>query len=341
MTSTEIIDCQQYTDIQVRGYNSSVQINLPKTFSRNFIPAHRSHIPTRETAGRWPHLRRIEDKIPSLLACDVSLLIGYNCPQAFAPKDFIRGSGDDPFAQETELGWSIVGRTKAREESEYTGISHMVIAMPILEPLHDVAEVHYVCRTTVKEEMVLPQVAKILESDFPEKKEEDRVTSQDDLKFMNILEQGIHRDTDGYYEMPLPFKNDRPNLPNNETLARRRLEHLERRLKTDQQYHRDYKNFMDIIIERGDAEEVPDANREDKAWYIPHHGVYHAKKKDKIRVVFDCSSRYRGTALNDHLLQGPDLLNPLIGVLCRFREDEIAVMGEIEKNVPSISSESR
>ena len=31
-----------------------------------------------------------------------------------------------------------------------------------------------------------------------------------------------------------------------------------------------------------------------------------------------------GASLNDHLYQGPDLANSLIGVLIRFCEDEIA-----------------
>ena len=34
---------------------------------------------------------------------EVGLLIGYNCPQALAPKDHILGSGNKPFAQQTEL----------------------------------------------------------------------------------------------------------------------------------------------------------------------------------------------------------------------------------------------
>lgn len=58
--------------------------------------------------------------------------------------------------------------------------------------------------------------------------------------------------------------------------------------------------------------------------------MYHQKKPDKLRVVFDCSAKYKGTCLNDHLLQGPNLTNSLIGVLCRFREDPVAIMGDIE-----------
>lgn len=40
--------------------------------------------------------------------------------------------------------------------------------------------------------------------------------------------------------------------------------------------------FMNEIIERGEAEEVQDQGKEGEKWYIPHHGVYHSKKPDKL-----------------------------------------------------------
>ena len=64
---------------------------------------------------------------------------------------------------------------------------------------------------------------------------------------------------------------------------------------------------------------------EGKTWYIPHHGVYHNNKQEKLRVVFDCSARYIGTCLNDHLLPGPDITNSLIGVLLLFRRELIGI----------------
>ena len=59
-------------------------------------------------------------------------------------------------------------------------------------------------------------------------------------------------------------------------------------------------------------------------WSLP------PSKRDKIRVVFDCSAEYKGEALNKHLLQGPDLTNKLVGVLSRFRQEPVAFMADIE-----------
>lgn len=63
--------------------------------------------------------------------------------------------------------------------------------------------------------------------------------------------------------------------------------------------------------------------------YIPHHGVYHPRKS-KLRVVFDCGAKYKGTSLIDHLLQGPNLTSSLIGVLLKFRQEPVALMSDIK-----------
>ncbi|KAL7879005.1 hypothetical protein AOLI_G00099790 [Acnodon oligacanthus] len=97
-------------------------------------------------------------------------------------------------------------------------------------------------------------------------------------------------------------------------------------------YNKDYKTFMQETITHGDAERVPHEDiHKTPAWYIPHHGVYHPQKPGKMRVVFDCSAKFQGTSLNDHLLTGPELTNTLVGVLVHFRRGQVAVMCDIER----------
>ena len=67
-----------------------------------------------------------------------------------------------------------------------------------------------------------------------------------------------------------------------------------------------------------------------KTWFIPNHGVYHPSKPRKIRVVLDSSAQIAGKSLNQELLTGPDLTNPTVGILTRFRQDEVAFMADIE-----------
>ena len=47
-------------------------------------------------------------------------------------------------------------------------------------------------------------------------------------------------------------------------------------------------------------------------------------------MVFDAAARFNGVSLNEQLYQGPDLANSLIGVLIRFREEEIAFTADLE-----------
>ena len=115
-------------------------------------------------------------------------------------------------------------------------------------------------------------------------------------------------------------------LPNNKELALSRIKKLKGRLKHDSRYRKDYQGFMNEIIEKGHAEQVPpeDLSLDNgRMWYTPHHGVYHPKKPGKIRVIFDAGAECKGESLNRHLLQGPDLTNSLAGVSCRFRKEPV------------------
>lgn len=317
MTAVDtVIASKSVCSLQVRGLHSEKQIQLRQAYTRDFIPVDKSYIPTKKTALQWPHLKHLANKLPPLQSCEVGLLIGNDCPLALAPLEVITGSENDPFAQRTELGWSIVGSSNPHLDRQ--------------------GNQRFVHRVAVKE-IPAPSttdVLRVLESDFNEKRYEDKdkYVSQDDVRFVQLLSDNIKQKEDGHYEMPLPFKSSSPpSLPNNKRLAAVRLQYLKKRLKANEQYSVQYKAFMDEMIIKGDAEPAPETPEGQTVWYIPHHGVYHPKKPEKLRVVFDCSAKFHGVSLNDTLLTGPDMINSLLGVLCRFRKEAVAVICDIEK----------
>lgn len=53
---------------------------------------------------------------------------------------------------------------------------------------------------------------------------------------------------------------------------------------------------------------------------------YITLKMGNIQDVFDCSVPYGGTSFNHVLMQGSDLTKNLVGVLCRFRKEAVAMM---------------
>ena len=149
---------------------------------------------------------------------------------------------------------------------------------------------------------------------------------------MRVLESEIHRAPNGHYEMPLPLKSDDVRFPDNRAHAERRWCQLKARFKRNPKLLEDYKGFTKDLIERC-AERVPQDRlgaQDGRVNYVPHTGVHHPKKPSQIRVVFDCTAKFENVCTNDHLIQGPDLMNGLLGILCRFLQEEVAFMTDIK-----------
>ncbi|XP_067946284.1 uncharacterized protein [Watersipora subatra] len=304
------VKCDKLTDIIIRGYTSKESIDISTCYTRDSIPHNIDHIPTNKLAQRIPHLHRIADQIPPLLDWGVGLLIGYNCSRALSPVEFIPAKGNLPYAVKTALGWCLVGSfapsTQKQPKSIHSTLSHRISS----------------------EELTSSELLKKLEGDFsvPVK---DNFVSQEDMAFLSIMNKEVVQLNDCYYYLPLPLKQGVNLSAHNYKVVLRRLHCLQSKFAKSASFERDYKQFMNGIISRGEAEIAP-SSAAGPCWYIPHHGVYH-KKKNKLRVVFDCSAEYQGISLNEYLLQGPDLNNDLLGVLTRFRLEHVAVACDIEK----------
>ena len=150
---------------------------------------------------------------------------------------------------------------------------------------------------------------------------------------MKILDEGTKL-KDGQYQIPLPFRQEDARLLCNKYQAAQRLSYLKRKFDKNEKFKADYIRFMEEIIAKGYARKSAITAAVGKTWYLPHHAVYHPNKPGKIRVVFDLSAECKGTSLNKELLSGPDLTNQVMGVLLRFREEHVRVMGDIEAQGP-------
>ena len=116
----------------------------------------------------------------------------------------------------------------------------------------------------------------------------------------------------GHYEIALPWKDDPPFLENNKIVADHRLRLLKKRLLKDQELLAKYKECIEELLKKGYAKKAPANETKGKTWYLPHHAVFHPAKPGKVRVVFDCSAKYRGSSLR------------------RFRQENVAMMSDVE-----------
>ena len=164
-------------------------------------------------------------------------------------------------------------------------------------------------------------------------------TREDDVLAPSIEDIGViklwdkeTRFTEGHFEIPIPWREGRPNFPNNFHMASRRLDSLLRKLTTLDLYEC-YDRALNELLTEGYAEVVPDSEihlTDGSSWFLPHHAVFSDSKPGKLRIVFDCAAKYNTISLNNQCFQGPDNINKLIHVLLRFREFEYAVTADVK-----------
>ena len=104
-------------------------------------------------------------------------------------------------------------------------------------------------------------------------------------------------------------------------------------MERDPEFHKQYASVIQKYQEEGSSRQVPDEEISSlkPIWYLPHHAVWHPRKPEEPRVVFDCACKSSSVSLNNQLLQGPENTSSLIGVILRFRVNSVAVAADIKR----------
>ena len=161
-------------------------------------------------------------------------------------------------------------------------------------------------------------------------------------KEFDIIKKGLEfKNTTGRYEACYPWVVDPINLPRNRNFAYALLESTEKRINRDPLHAETYKKQIQDMIDRKVARKVTEKELKEykgPTFYLTHHDVMNPQSASTpMRVVFNSSARTRGSfSLNDCLAKGPCLLNQLLGILLRFRQDRFAFIGDIRKMFHSI-----
>lgn len=259
--------------LQISSLDGQSFVDLPELYTQESMPVSKNNILTQDDLKDNPYLESI--RIPSINA-EVELLIGVNASNLMEPWEIINSQGKGPYAVKTLLGWVVNGPLRGGSSDKGKTGCPVVTANGI-----SVARL---------EDLLIAQY----NHDFNERLSNDDVTmSRNDQQFMEIMENTIKFE-EGHYCIDLLFKS--PDvIPNNRSVAEQRVLCLQRKFKSHREYQQEYTfpSFLSEAIDKGYAEMVPphQLEREDgKVWYIPHHGVYHPKKKTlKSSIRLWCS----------------------------------------------------
>ncbi|XP_031755219.1 uncharacterized protein LOC116409808 [Xenopus tropicalis] len=334
---------------ELQSLDGKTTISLPTLIECNEIPNDRTEIPTPEVALHHNHLKSLASEIPKLdPSASILMLLGRDIIRVHKVRQQINGPHNAPYAHRLDTGWVIVGNvclkgvhrpdlvhclyTRTSEES----CRSLFPPCPYFYNVRENYDMN-VCVTMQSSVSTYKSSCKEFEdhvshSIFQRTTEDETVApSLEDLAFMKTMNEGFYRAEDSSWVAPLPFKPQRKQLPNNKEQVLQRFRSLQSSFKVKPEMRQHFFAFMGKVIQNGHAEIAPPLNPREECWYLPLFGVYHPKKPQQIRVVFDSSAQCCGVSLNDILLKGPDLNNNLLGVLLRFRKDTIAFMADIQQ----------
>ncbi|XP_072389317.1 uncharacterized protein [Diabrotica undecimpunctata] len=185
-------------------------------------------------------------------------------------------------AIETLLGWTLMGKIPVETHSNLAMISLSLFVNNA--PITNLWELDVL---GIKDPM--------------ERKTRDETA----LAAKKLFLETISVDTDGRYEVRLPWLEGHPALPSNYHLAKSRLDNTAKKITKDG-YFEAYDQVFQEWLNDNIIEEVVEEQRNQEAHYLPHRPVIKPSSiTTKIRPVFDASAREKDSpSLNQCLEKG-------------------------------------
>jgi hypothetical protein len=267
----------------------------------------------------YSHLQNLQYADPSILSDDpIDLLLGVADYSRILSNGLIKGSPNEPVAQNSELGWLIFGPQKDPNQ------------------MNDMNEMR-----NIKVNTLLSNIAMMKKmNDFIENEnmDENSDSSDDDEKLTeeeeyceNHYVKTTRRENDGRFVVSMAFKNgELPKLGDSKKTAIATLFQLEKRFAKNTNLKMQYAEAVHEAINLGHM--VVIKNPPNDAHYIPHHAVMKDSSTTKLRQVFNASQKTKnGMSLNEQLAIGKIVQPTIFQLMLRWRQHRIAVVADLEK----------
>ena len=221
---------------------------------------------------------------------EIDILLGMDYYQDVMTGCMRHMSTSGPIAMESMFGWILGGRVRStEEESAQTLFVRASSAGEDLERIWNLESIG------------------IESSPFSSACQEKQSI---ETAAVAHFENTCTRLNDGRYEVRWPKKENFHTLPEDDKLARLRLERCEKALERSGR-RQEYEKAIMQYIDEGYAERAP-STPDGPLHVMSHHAVY---KNGKIRIVFDASAGHP-RSLNDCVLAGPNLIADLAEFFC-------------------------
>ena len=273
-------------------------------------------LPHKQDLSVYEHFNDIE--IVCLDNChSVDVLLGNdNAHLMYAKQERMGKSQTDPHALLSPLGWLAVGGKTSLSE-----VPVKVLRANVEDKQSKTLSLQQAIDRKDAEIAELRSVVKDLsvEDEIPQWSRTDTIASQ-------LVEPSI-KVKDDRFEIPVPVV-EKATVPNNFELAHERLSALHKKALRQPHLKEFLVESMAEMQSNNYIERVPDADcANDQKWYLPYFVTSQVKK----RIVYDGKAKFKGTCVNDIIMSKPDLLNPLLHVLTRFRLGKYALMSDVTK----------
>lgn len=248
----------------------------------------------------WPHLQNINLADPDYnISREVDVLLDAGTYAEIVLDGILRGPAQAPIAQQTKLGWVLLGSFKTFN------------CYAILNNLDEISQYWEMEEITNNKQGLLSS-----EEEYCE----------------NLYNNTTKRRSDGRYEVKIPMKpNFEQNLGTSKQQAVAQFKQLEKRLNKQQELSESYKTFIDEYLNLGHMKmcTVP----QEPSCFLPHHGVYKPESTTtKLRVVFNASAKTTtGYTLNQLMESGANLQQDLQTLLLGWRSYQYVYTADIEK----------
>lgn len=298
-------------DVEVKSLDDRVSERIELTGSRmpDFTTINRPSI--KELKEKYPHARGKTFYYVESDKYQIDIILSDSVYCKMRTEQVLKGKPEDPIVEETTFGWVIHGG------SEYSNSNCMFTK-----------EIDRHC-----ERLYSLDVLGV----------EDR-GDNDSSTVLTEFKENIVVNSEGRYEVQVPWIPGAEVENSNEQPSRRRLVNVERKLGRDSKLEAEYRNIVTDQLEKGVVEKVPSIPSGEKVFYMPHKPVVReTASTTKVRMVFDASAKPHPLAnsVNECMHTGPPLQPLLWDILIRARMSPHLLLADLEKAFLQISIKDR